>query len=312
MGSRSTVIFWIARRLPGLFRFLILLWIRTRISLFRHSPRPDHWLLTALTDFLDLRVPVKARLGNGMKVIVPWNDLIGRSIFESGYYEAETVKLIQKLLAPGMVFFDVGAHIGQYTLVASQAVGATGQVHSFEPDPDTYKWLQRNARLNRLNNVQLTPMALSNESGIRQLYLATSQSIGCNSLSPPSNYSGNTCHIECTTVDAYVEMKGIQRVDLIKVDVEGAEGSVLQGASSLLRSENKPIIIMEFEEARQKALGSSCAKLADVLTSNGYSLFTAQGQRARDYVPSASDPAGLNVLAIPRRKEEQVLNLLGA
>src|SRR5262249_21732360 len=147
----------------------------------KNAESADHWLALELATQLRYRVPVTARLGNGMKVRVVWNDMIGRTIQQQGYYEPEMVRLFEKLLKPGMILLDIGAHIGQYTLVASQLVGDTGAVHSFEPDPETFNWLSRNLQMNARRNVHLNQLALSGKPGKTKFYLSTLEDIGSNS-----------------------------------------------------------------------------------------------------------------------------------
>ena len=128
-----------------------------------------------------------------------------------------------------MIFFDVGAHIGQYTLVASQVVGQTGEVHSFEPDPETYEFLEACVGLTTsLHNVHLNRAALSSQAGVGHLYLAPVSRLGDNSLAPPKGYSGVSCEVRCLTLDEYIIAKRLSRVDVMKVDIEGAELAMLR------------------------------------------------------------------------------------
>src|SRR6266508_2628239 len=86
------------------------------------------------------------RLRNGMQIEVDPVEFIGSQIVDHGYYEPATAHLVERLLRPGMVFIDVGANIGQYTLVASGSVGMSGRVHAFEPHPAMHDVLGRNVR----------------------------------------------------------------------------------------------------------------------------------------------------------------------
>lgn len=310
MGQKSSFAFWMARHQPGLTR--LGLWAWAHLWLIPRKQRP-HWLFVDLSNQLRYRVLVDTKLGNGMKIQVPWNDFIGSSILAHGYHEPETVRLIEQLLKPGMVFFDVGAHIGQYTLVAGRLVGNVGQVHSFEPDPETFRCLSNNVWLNRLTNVSLNQLGLNNEKGSQKLYLASAEGTGCNSMAPPStNYSsGRTLDIVCTTLDEYVDSKKITRVDLMKMDVEGAELLALRGGDTLLGSGNKPIMILEFEEARQQAFGNSTRALYDFFRERGYRLYSLNNGTAKAYAPSPQDPPSLNVLAVPEGKTAGGLVLEG-
>jgi hypothetical protein len=132
-----------------------------------------HWLFLKLKFHLQMRIWQRAKLVTGQEIDVdPFED-VGGAIARNGCHEPATVVVFQKLLAPGMIVFDLGAHIGQYTLIASQLIGDSGWVHSFEPDPKTFKQLQSNVRLNGCNSVTCNPIALSNRHGTATLYLFT-------------------------------------------------------------------------------------------------------------------------------------------
>ena len=152
------IVAWVGTHFPHLVRSI--LWI-CGWAHFRY-PR---FLITQLANAVNFRMYVVARLRNGMKLRVVWNDWVGYEIFRRGYYDSEGLELVCALLNPGMVFFDIGAHVGQYSLVVSQALGLGGQVHSFEPDPDTFRCLEENVRVNKAANIYLNNLALSAKKG---------------------------------------------------------------------------------------------------------------------------------------------------
>jgi FkbM family methyltransferase len=299
-----------AFRFPALAKSALWLWVRGHTWITGSREAPEHWFFLHLANALGYRIPVLARLGNGMKIRVACNDYVGRMILRDKYYEPETVSLIQALLGPGKVFLDIGAHVGQYTLVASERVGENGQVHSFEPDPNTFSWLAGNVRRNRLGNVRVNQMALSDESGTKHFYFSMPQDIGSNSLSRPANDSGQSCDVVCTTVDEYLAANHVDKVDLIKVDIEGAECPMLVGARRLLSRPDKPVIVAEFEENRQRAFGNSCARLAELLTTHGYHLFRLGTEPLEAYLPRENDAPSFNVLAMPSGKAAMVAEVL--
>jgi FkbM family methyltransferase len=275
-------------------------WIRGRawiLGVPTSAEAYDRFTLKLAMEF-DCRLPLTARLGNGMTIKIAFKDYVSKHILASGYYEPETVALLHQFLKPGMVVFDVGAHVGQYSLVASRIVGQGGAVHSFEPDPETFAWLRGNCRSNKLGHVTLNQIALSDAAEIKTFYFATSGDIGSNSLAEPKNFSGRKAQVPCIQFDTYLQKRGITRVHLVKMDVEGAELGVLRGGESLFSGRNRPIMILEFEEARQLAFGSSCRALGAWLVEHGYELFRI-GATLEPYTPSDGDPPSLNVLALP-------------
>jgi FkbM family methyltransferase len=295
MMAASTVIERIAVRQPAATK--AVLWAIARGYMM--FPRKRHWLFDKLAADLDYLVPVTARLGNGMKMRVPWNDEVGRAIYETGWYEPSTVRTVASLLRPAMVFIDVGANIGQYTLLASKLVGPPGAVHSFEPSPTMFSWLSRNVRANGGRNIHLNRLALGDREKTATLYLSTPENTGATSMNQQYNFSGKRTDVHCITLDSYLAQHGIMSVDVMKVDVEGAELEVLIGAEKLLTGPNAPHLVVEFQESNQARFGSSCAKLAAFLTDRGYKLMTIQPPEPHDV-----DRFGaytLNVLAIPEQ-----------
>jgi FkbM family methyltransferase len=289
--------------MPGFAKAALWLWVKANVGWTGDLRAGDHWFAIYLSNLLGLRIPIWTRLRNGMKIRVAWNDCIGSAIYRDGYYEPEMVALFEKLLKPGMIFFDVGAHVGQFTLVASRLVGPKGSVHSFEPDSTTFEWLQANVRANGLSNVVANSVALADDTGTKTFYLATSDDIGSNSLRPPSplHDSGRSRTVNCITLDEYVDSRGITRVDVIKADIEGAELLLLRGARKLLGGDSAPVFILEFEEVRQQAFGYSCVQLADELLRNGYSLFRI-GADLVPYTPGTNHLRSFNVLAMPAHR----------
>jgi FkbM family methyltransferase len=307
--GKSEVLFHTAERFPRLTEGALWLWVKGSHLLGQADRACNHWTTVALVKRLHARIPVHTRLGNGMKIKVHACDHVGGEILRSGYYEPRTVRLIQSLAKPGMVFVDVGAHVGQYTLIVSEAVTSTGSVHAFEPDPETYGWLRHNIECNRLTNVFTNQLALADVSGTLDFYLSDVSDIGANSLQQPRGFDGRVCKVGCTTLDEYMRSQGITRVDLMKIDVEGAELAMLKGSSALLERDDRPVIILEFEEARQRAFHSSCAQLAALLESKRYSLFRLDTPALEAYVPKDSDAPSFNVLALPSHRSDLAITV---
>jgi FkbM family methyltransferase len=301
--TKSDFVLALAVRLPGLAKLAVSTWVRLAL-LFSRRAAVNHWLVASVLTTLSMRIAVWTRLANGLKIRVAWNDLVGSRIYERGCYEQDTVRLIETLVEPGSVVLDVGAHVGQYSLIAGQRVGVSGQVHSFEPDPGTFAWLAGNVRANHFRNITVNQCAVGADQEPKRLYFSTTDDIGSNSLviQKPSHRTGRSALVNCTTLDAYASAKALARVDVIKADVEGAELAMLQGARRILGSPTPPILILEFEEERQRAFGSSNVRLAEELAKHGYTLWRI-GESLEPYYPSPSDPPSINVLAVhPSRR----------
>lgn len=309
--NRSDPFFALARRFPALARACLWLWSRVALALGLDIAEKRSWLIDDLADLVQYRIPVVTKLRNGMSIEVHLTDHVGGAILRSGYYEPGEVSLVQKLLEPGMTFLDIGAHVGQYTLVGSERVGAAGEVHAFEPDPETFRWLCSNVERNDLGNVTTNQLALTAEPGTLQLFESAVNDVGSTSLREPRQFTGRVHDVACVPLDDYLRSHGIERVDLIKMDVEGAEISVLQGAKRILSAPDVPILIVEFEEARQRAFGFSCAALADELGKYGYALFIIEEGHLAPHQPRPGLHS-YNVMAIPSERVDQVCASLDA
>ena len=285
-----------ALRVPWMTRGA--LWCAVRVSMA--TGRKLHWRALRLANSLDYRAPVLARLGNGMQCRVPWIDDAGKAIHASGWYEHDTIRAFHGLLKPGDTFLDIGANFGQYTLLGAKLVGTAGRVIAFEPEPVSFAWLDDNVRRNGLAQVRLESIALGERAATLELYVGSPDNLGTTSFRKQYNFSGRTVPVPVRTLDEYCATEGVARVDAIKIDVEGAELSVLRGAEKVLAS--GPTLVVEFEESNQRRFDLSCDDLERFLTERGYELHTigAQGATTPYTAADARAHRSLNVLARPR------------
>jgi len=254
-----------------------------------------------------LKIPVDATLSNGMPISVYLGERVSEAIRSDGFYEPETVKLLAKLLQPGMTFLDIGAHVGQYTLIASKIVGPTGQVCSFEAEPNNFACLQRNIATNNLANVKTFNVAIADTEGELTLHLGDPSNLGTNSLAPPHNASGNEITVKSITLDIWKESNRIDCIDFIKVDIEGAEYRMLLGSKNLLNHSKSPFFIMELNRSQLTAQGAGPAELISLLRSNNYDILTVEG--LAPFQTGSDDPDFLNIVAVPEHRMEELLTL---
>ncbi|MCP5142588.1 MAG: FkbM family methyltransferase [Chromatiales bacterium] len=266
-----------------------------------------HWLQFELSKRLGVRLWVNARLGNGMKVAIPWNDTAGRAIYSQGWFEPETVQLFERLFRPGWTFLDIGAHIGQYSLLAAPLLGPQGRVHAFEPDPDTFAALQANVRRNGLDTVSAHQLALSDQKGELTFYRADVSNIGGNSLMPPLKDSGERITVQCETLDDFLDAHGVGRVDIVKADIEGFELAMFTAGERVFAG--RPFIIFECNEYAQKMAGSSCRSLGEFIGAHDYDLYLAEAMPLPPYRDGMCDKASFNILAVPRERIESMPEL---
>ncbi len=215
--------------------------------------------------------PLVARLPNGCVVECDIREEVARQIYFSGIYESVDAYLFCRLLRPGMTILDVGGNLGQYSLLSATAVGAQGSVHSFEPVPSNFERLSRNIRNNGLENVHLNQAAAWNEATTLTLELPSDSrdNAGSFQVSNPSGTTSGGFEAKSIRLDDYVREQALGRVDLVKMDIEGAEVHALEGATEMIRRDH-PLILMEVNRPALEALGSSPSRLMEIVRTHGY------------------------------------------
>ena len=162
----------------------------------------------------------------------------GRLICYFGTRFDELYEFLEHYLKPGMTFVDVGANIGSHTLHAARLVGRSGKVFAFEADPNTYQLLRENIERNRAHNVKARQVAVSDRSGAIDFYLTKDSA----KSSTVYRDGYGKIEIECKLLDNI--LPGDVEVDILKIDVEGADKEVLKGAARLLSSRRAPKVIV--------------------------------------------------------------------
>lgn len=160
-------------------------------------------------------------------------------------FEVETTLLFERLIKPGTVVIDIGAHVGYYTMLAARAVGPTGMVYAFEPDESNYSLLIKNIEINGYSNVVALNQAVSNYLGHSTLVKSPWHS-GIHHIDYGDQNQTNGVQVETTTIDSFLESLGSPVVGLVKIDVEGSEERVLDGMWSLLKQSDELNLVLEF------------------------------------------------------------------
>jgi FkbM family methyltransferase len=173
-------------------------------------------------------------------------DAIGRWIFKRGSYEADLTAYIMRHIPfrEGSVFLDVGANIGWYALTVARSAKARISILAFEPDPLSFRLLSENIRLNGCDAVRAVQQAVSDAEATQPLYLYANKNRGRHSLLPINDQG--TVQVRTTSLDAFLDREGIDpgRVAFVKIDVEGYEYHVLNGARRLL--DTVPVMLCEY------------------------------------------------------------------
>ena len=233
---------------------------------------------------------VIARIPPGVLMRLSLDDLVQREIFFTGAFEPDTVRFVSNYLRPGMRFLDIGANVGQFTLIGAALVGATGHVHAFEPSRLCYEYLSENIRLNNFSHVAAERLALSDRVGKADFYAEERENWGMSSLTAfepaDTNYAAAPPQVvSLTTLDAYVAAQEIERIDLIKMDAEGAELSILRGAHHTLSTCPPPRIVCELNFITCRRSGYHPRDIIALLAGYGYCAFPLNGSDSDDQTP---------------------------
>jgi FkbM family methyltransferase len=161
---------------------------------------------------------------------------LSKAIWLNGHYEKGTTELIAETLDKGDSFVDIGANIGYFTVIAANSVGGEGAVHSYEPISENVELLKRNIDSNNLKNVNIRESVVSSFSG--EIEIGISARKGQHSTKKDFKERKKK---KCVTLDEEIK----QEIDLIKIDVEGAELQVIEGAMATIKR-FKPAIILEY------------------------------------------------------------------
>lgn len=242
---------------------------------FRRNPCRALWRrIVWHTRWKCVSQPWVITLRNEIQISVPRGGA-GALIYYQGESEPLTNRFIRSFLQTGMSFWDVGAHIGEHTLLAARAVGTTGEIHAFEPSPEICSLLSLNIRSNSLRNIRINQLAVSDTCKETILELFEEPSIS--RLRPSSlndiNTSVRQTKVQCVSLGAYLRDQRIP--NLIKIDVEGAELEVLRGMGELLSLEasETPVIIFEFCHANTQRFGYEPIQIIRHLQNFGFGLY---------------------------------------
>lgn len=204
-------------------------------------------------------------------------------LLSSGSYDRDSIAVLKASLRPGMRVADIGANIGLFTVTASKMVGPTGEVYAFEPEPENFGLLVRNVALNGCKNVRCLQVAVAETTGMVDLY-RDPLNLGNHSLCQ-RNVTKNgpaAVTVRSRSLDSIImEADPQARVDLVKVDVQGAEGKVLRGARRVL-SGSGCRILMEFWPKGLENFGADPRDLLQELCDLGFwiSIINEDGLRS--------------------------------
>jgi FkbM family methyltransferase len=211
----------------------------------------------------------------GMQVTGNTQDLIQSFLYYFGTWEPNITSWVTSRLNPGDYFIDVGANIGYYSLLAARLVGERGRVVAIEAHPSIYSLLNKNVELNRLRNIRTVCAAAADKKGSVQMFLAEPSNIGGTSMfHNKRNFRSSGIETPALPLCDLLSDEEVRRARIIKIDVEGAELSVLRGLESVLGQLRPDAeIIMEVNSDAMAQAGESAQELLSIMRRRGFHAF---------------------------------------
>jgi FkbM family methyltransferase len=202
-------------------------------------------------------------------------------VFYRGHSSIEIVRVMEKVLKHGDAVLDIGAHIGEYTLIAAHLVGSTGVVYAIEPQPECVHYIRRNCEVNGLQNVRICQLAIGDRSGSVS-FRRDPRSWGGFIVTQGGNLT-----VQCVRLDDLVTREGLKRCAFIKVDAAGNEIAVLKGGISLLTSLNPPMVICKLYHPQvvRERFGYDPVETLQLLRDWGYNTQVLFGDDSAEISP---------------------------
>lgn len=232
--------------------------------------------------------------GSASLLIDPSRNM-GASIFWTGFHEFRELLFLSHHLKPGMNVVDAGANIGVFTVFSARRIG-NGRLIAFEPVPALTEWLATNSTLNHLHNVIIEPCGLSDADGQLPIYEIDSTNEGLSTLYPGSLNQTKATQVPVKKLDDVLTSLSIDKLDFIKIDIEGGELPALRGAEASIRK-FRPAVMVEINQSTYASAGYRPDDVYDFFAALTYQphLITRTGQLK----PETGRSAFQNIVFLP-------------
>ena len=195
---------------------------------------------------------------------------LGLCLLRNGEYEPAMTRTVKRYLCPGGTFVDVGANEGYFGVIAAKTIGPSGRVVLVEPQTRLRPVLAENLRLNDIANFVVEESAISDTAGTHTLHLAPDVNTGASGLSRGTRYRLRTQQVRTTTLSEVFAKHGIDRAELVKMDIEGYEYEAVFGSADLFRSRRLRALALEVHPSLLLRRGKDPAAIHQFLARCGY------------------------------------------
>ena len=260
------------------------------------------WPLRQLTNWTIRQLLPRQIEIHGATVVLNPTDPVVSGALHFGVYEKAETRFFQSACRDGMTFLDVGANLGYYTALATRAVGPNGRVLAVEPDPDSFGYLEQTIAANAVGNVQAFPVAASDAPATLPLYISTDNR-GDNRLYA-SGEDRPQVEVTARPLDALLRENKIDKVDLIKIDVQGYEPKVIAGLRETITASPNLTLLTEFWPQGIDEAGENANDFLQTLRGLGLTLHELQPDGSLAELTDDTD-------LIARHQGRRYTNLIG-
>ncbi len=230
---------------------------------------------------------------NGVKMNLFVNDWVQQNLFVYGIYEKNETKYWISKVKTSQIIFDIGTNVGYYSLIAAKQIKKNnGNIYAFEPIKKTYNRLKENIELNSFKCIQAFNVAVSDKEGEIKINIGDNKNWGMSSLNEHDYLSGEFEIVKKIAIDDFCKEQEIKSIDLIKIDVEGAEFMVLKGMETSL-NKFKPEILIEIFEPNLKKQNITPADVFNFLWNKGYKSYKIKSDSTLDIILHPISQEGL-------------------
>ncbi|MBU6430874.1 MAG: FkbM family methyltransferase [Patescibacteria group bacterium] len=227
-------------------------------------------LKNAANKILKIIMPKETEIEDGVFLELDQSDPVASGAIALGVYEKYESDIFRSKIKQGMTIIDIGANLGYYAAIAARRAGERGLVIAFEPEPNFFKLLSKNISRNNLKNASLFEMAIADKNGKMELFLSN-ENKGNNSLIQSENLK-TSVRVKSVTLDDFITSRKIEKVDIVKMDIEGAEILAIEGMKKTL-IKHKPLLFLEFSPHSIVKLNRNPTDFISILSGMGYSIF---------------------------------------
>jgi FkbM family methyltransferase len=292
--------------------------VKTARKLFANTP-VEGWRITGWTYQKVFQYGLKSPLVTveyfGARIAIPARSTAIAAGLVGGFYEKRELEIYQALCSKSRTIVDVGGNVGLYACIGGLSMSSNrGQVVCFEPIADNLKLLEKNVKLNKLSQIiKVVPKAVGASRGKLKIYLAR-DNIGSHSAAESVAKSSNFEEVEMVNLDDY--LKNYERLDILKVDVEGYEGQVLKGAKKILKRLS-PSLFIELRPLNLQKSKQSPEEFVNILAQTYSNIFLVDDKKHKsrlikkpELLECARKGVSANLIAVNNKEHLKIIHSL--